>query len=134
MEKSGNIRTCSDCSGCSREDNLIAWRFIWKHWGDPYLKVNWQSNRLLILYQCIFKRCSVLLTLSNISAICLLGFYRPLRLNKIQKWKFKKRAPVYLTAKFNYFEDGDSSKSRNLSPAKYFYSKFAKLKSRENKG
>ena len=24
MEKRGNIRTCSDCSDCSREDNLIA--------------------------------------------------------------------------------------------------------------
>ena len=36
-------------------------------------------------------------------------------------------------AKFNYLETSDSSKSRNLSPAKYFFSKFAKLKSRENK-
>ena len=30
-------------------------------------------------------------------------------------------------------ENGDLSKSRNLSPAKYFYSKFAKLKSCKNK-
>ena len=30
-------------------------------------------------------------------------------------------------------ENGDLSKLRNLSPAKYFYSKFAKSKSRKNK-
>ena len=30
-------------------------------------------------------------------------------------------------------KNDDSSESRNLSTAKYFYSKFAKLKSRENK-
>lgn len=30
-------------------------------------------------------------------------------------------------------KNGDSSKSRILSPAKYFHSKFAKLKWRENK-
>ena len=30
-------------------------------------------------------------------------------------------------------KNGDSSKVRNLSPAKYYYYKFAKLKSRKNK-
>ena len=60
MEKSGKIRTCSDCSDCSREDNLIAWRSIWKHWGDPYLTVNWQRNRVTVAYICVlFKRCYV---------------------------------------------------------------------------
>ena len=40
MEQSGNNQTCS------REDNLIVWRSIWKYWGDPYLKVNWQRHRV----------------------------------------------------------------------------------------
>ena len=62
MEKSGNIRTCSDCSDCSREDNLIviAWTFTWKHSGDPYLKANWQRNRVTLAYiSVLFKRCYV---------------------------------------------------------------------------
>ena len=36
----GNIPTCS------WEDNLIAWRSPWKHWGDPYLKTNCQHHRV----------------------------------------------------------------------------------------
>ena len=62
IEKSENIRTCSDCSDCSRGDNLIAiaWRSIWKHWGDPYLKANWQRNRVTVAYiSVLFKRCYV---------------------------------------------------------------------------
>ena len=38
-KKGGNVRT-------SREENLIAWRSIWKHWGDPYLKANWHRHRV----------------------------------------------------------------------------------------
>ena len=55
MEQSRNIRTCS------REGNLIAWRSIRKHWGDPFLKATWQCHRVKLclgcLYQCTFIRC-----------------------------------------------------------------------------
>ena len=73
------------------------------------------------------------LTLLNI-ACCIAT---PLWLNKIQdvKWKFRKRLPVIWFAKLNYLGKRwfTRQKSLNPSPAKYFYSKFAKLKSCEKK-
>ena len=96
MEKSENIRTCSDCSDCSREDNLIDWRSIWKHSGDPYLKANWQRNRVTVAYiSVLFKRCYVADNVEHFSHF-LVGFLFRYCQKIIQKWTFKKRAPVYL--------------------------------------
>ena len=35
---------------CSREENHIAWRSIWKHWGDPYLETNWQRHWIKVAH------------------------------------------------------------------------------------
>ena len=70
----------------------------------------------------------MLLTLWNISTSCLLRFY------SLWKWECKKTTSSLLDSRnlITLIND-DSSESRNLNTAKYFYSKFAKLKSRENK-
>ena len=66
MEQSGHIRTFS------RKDNLIAWRSIWKYWGDRYLKANWQRHRVeqcLGWYQRTSKRCYVANIVENFSQL-----------------------------------------------------------------
>ena len=128
MEKSGNIRTCSDCSDCSREDNLIAWRSNWKHWGDPYLKANWQWNRVTVAYiSVLFKRCYVADNVEHFSHF-LVGFLFRYGKKKFRNGRLKDEHQCTWLAKFYYPEQRWSVKI-----AKYFYSKFAKLKSRENK-
>lgn len=52
---------------------------------------------------------------------------------KIQKWSLKSEHQLFDSRNLITLKNGVSSKSRILSPAKYFYSKYAKLKSRENK-
>ena len=67
----------------------------------------------------------MLLTLLNISASYLLRFYR--------NGSLRNEHQLLDSRNLITLKNGYSSKSRNLSPEKYFYSKFMKLKSRENK-
>ena len=51
----------------------------------------------------------------------------------MQKRKFKKASTIVLDPQnLITLKNDDSSKSRNLGAAKYFFTKFAKSKSREN--
>ena len=80
----------------SREDNLIAWRTIWVHCGDPYPKANWQRYRVTVAYISVLLKDVMLLTSCRTfqSFACWVSIR--LWLNKIQKWRFKKRVPVHL--------------------------------------
>ena len=88
----------------------------------------------LLISVYFLKRCYVADIDENFSQ--LLVAFRPcipLWLDKIQKWKLKNKHQLLDLRNLITLKIGDSSKSRNLSPAKYSFSKFAKSKSRENK-
>ena len=76
-----------------------------------------ELNSSSVAYISVLLEDVIFLTMLKISASCLLRFYS-FWWSKIQKLKFKKRAPVIWFAKFNYLENSDSLKSWDLSRSK----------------
>ena len=77
--------------------------------------------------QCTFKRCYVTDIVEHFNQLFVAFLF-------VMEMECKKTATSLLDSRnlITLIND-DSSESRNLNTAKYFYSKFAKLKSRENK-
>ena len=102
-KKGGNIRT-------SREEHLIAWRSIWKHWGDILISkligCAIELNSASVAYISVLLKmlcCWRCWTFQPLA--CCVSIPLWLKLNKMQKsGSLKQEHQCYWFAKFNYLE------------------------------